>query len=265
MREIEIHLTLRFKIPERNLNVNGLLTGLKQSSSPIMLSILRVLFMALEEEAIKDYKESSYNPNGRQRGRTLKTSFGDFHYRFAQLRDHHLHKTVVPLRDKLEIPKYKHYLNESMEPAIGLAVHLSYGRSEKEISRICDRSASRWTIWRRLHAFSDQLCQLGNMKDIPYAFLMADGTKVHIQESRGKDVGQKELRWAFASTGVDQPFDIVGIWIDQSWKDIATDQKGCVNRDVCSMANGICPLFCIKTESRKRGNNHSRNYSNRFR
>jgi hypothetical protein len=54
---------------------------------------------------------------------------------------------------------------------------------------------------------------------------MADGTKVHLQESRGKDIGQKELRWAFASTGIGQPFDIAGIWVEKSWKYIAHDLK----------------------------------------
>jgi len=225
MREIEINLTLRFKIPERDFNVNGILFGLKESNSAIMLSILKVILMAIEKEAIKEFDETTYSLNGRQRERTLKTSFGDLKYQFIQLRNHHTHKTIVPLREKLMIPKYKRYLNESMEPAVGLAVHLSYGRSEREITRICKQSASRWTVWRRLHEFSDQLCQLGDMRNIPYIFLMADGTKVHLQESRGIDIGQKELRWAFASTGVGQPFDIVGIWIDKSWKYIAHDLK----------------------------------------
>ena len=225
MREIETNLTLRFKIPETEFNVNSILFGLKESCNEIMLSILKVMFMAIENETIKEFDETSYSLNGRQRERTLKTSFGNLKYQFIQLRNYKTHKTIVPLRDKLMIPKYKRYMNESMEPAVGLAVHLSYSRSEKEITRICYHSASRWTIWRRLHEFSDQLCQLGSMKDIPYIFLMADGTKVHLQESQGTDVGQKELRWAFASTGVDQPFDIVGIWIDKSWKYIAHDLK----------------------------------------
>jgi len=100
-----------------------------------------------------------------------------------------------------------------MEPAIGLAVHVSYKRSEKEIERIRGFSASRWTIWRRLGEFSDHQCLFGDMKSIPYIFLMPDGTKVHLQGAGGVDLGQKEMRWVLASTGVSQPFDIVGIWI----------------------------------------------------
>lgn len=229
MREIKINLTLRFKIPESDFNVNGLLIGLKKSSSPIMLSILKVLLMAIENESVQQIVSNDshgrYSLNGRQRARTLKTSFGDLRYSFAQLTDNRLHQTIVPLREKLKIPKYKRYLDEMMEPAVGLAVHLSYARAAQETERILNHTASRWTVWRRLQNFSDKCCGFGNLKDIPYAFLMPDGTKVHLQGSGAKEIGQKELRWAAASTGVGQPFDIVGVWVNKSWETIAKDLK----------------------------------------
>ena len=235
MREIEINLTLRFKIPESDFNVNGLLIGLKESSSQIMLDISRVLFMAIENDSVQEIlsndTENRYSLNGRQKARTLKTSFGDLAYHFIQLKDNHSNQTIVPLRDKLGIPKYKRYLDEMMEPSVGLAVHLSYGRAEKEIGRILDHTSSRWTVWRRLHTFSDQCCGFGNLKDIPYTFLMPDGTKVHLQGKGGKDIGQKGLRWAWASEGVGQPFDIVGIWVDRSWEAIANDLKSRLDYD----------------------------------
>jgi len=96
MSEIEINLTLKFNIPDEDLNVNGLLFGLKGANSQIMLAITKVLFMA-------------------------------------------------------------------------------YGRSEREIERIIGFSASRWTIWRRLGEFSEDQCLFGDMKNIPYIFLMPDG------------------------------------------------------------------------------------------
>ena len=229
MREIEINLTLKFKIPESDFNVNGLFFGLKKSSSQIMLTISKILFTAIEKDSIQELLSSDlkgrYSLNGRQRARTLKTSFGDFRYRFAQLRDNQLNQTVVPLREKLKIPRYKRYLNEMMEPAIGLSVHLSYGRSAREIGRILDQTCSRWTVWRRLQDFSDQCCQFGDLKKIPYIFLMPDGTKAHLQSPGGKDIGQKELRWALASTNIGEPFDFVGIWIGQSWEEIVSDLK----------------------------------------
>lgn len=229
MSEIEINLTLRFNIPDEGLNVNSLLFGLKGTNSQIMLGITKALFMAIENKTIEQLQNSDgtgrYVRNGRRHQRTLKTSFGDLKYSFVQLKDRDLNKTVVPLRDRLKIPKYRRYQNESMEPAIGLAVHVSYRRSEKEIKRIRGFSASRWTIWRRLSEFSKDQCLFGDMKNIPYIFLMPDGTKVHLQGPGGVDLGQKQMRWALASTGVSQPFDIVGIWIDWSWEKIAKDLK----------------------------------------
>jgi len=40
------------------------------------------------------------------------------------------------------------------------------------------------------------------MKEVPYRFLMVDGTKVRLQGPGGKDLGYKEMRWALASEGM---------------------------------------------------------------
>jgi len=234
MSEIQIDLTLTFNIPDEGLNVNGLLFGLKNSNSQIMLGILKTLLTAIEQRAIQELKnddEDRYIRNGRQRARTLKTSFGSLQYRFAQIKDQHTDTTIVPLREALKIPKYRRYQDESMESAVGLAVHLSFNRSDKEVTRIRGSGASKWTVWRRLHEFSDRKCQFENMKKIPYTFLMPDGTGVHLQGSKGKDLGQKQMRWALASCGVGQDFDLVGIWIDKSWAEIAKELKSRLNYD----------------------------------
>jgi len=61
------------------------------------------------------------------------------------------------------------------------------------------------------------------MKKIPYRFLMADSTMVQLQSYKGMDLGQHPLSWVLASTSTSKPFDIVGVWIDRSWKKIAGD------------------------------------------
>lgn len=238
MSEITVNLTLTFKIPDDGLNVNGLLLGLKNSYSRIMLSIVRVLFQAIEEKAIMKLKVASRDHlirYGRQRARTLVTSFGPFRYAFAQVKNLTTGQILVPLREALDIPKYRRYQNESMENAVGLSVHLSYHRSDSEVTRIRGSGSSKWTVRRRLHEFSQSQGQFGNLKKIPYCFLMVDGTGVHLQASGGKDLGQKQMRWALASTGVKQPFDIVGVWIDKSWKQIADDLKVRLNYEKIEM------------------------------
>ena len=226
MSKIQMKLNLIVNIPDKDLNVNGLLHGLNKSSGSIMLTIVQGLFFAIEEKTIQELQEKSpgrYQRNGYQRPKLLRTSFGPMRYRFSQVRDKKTGRNLVPLRDRLRIPKYRQYQDESMESAIGLSVHLSYQRSKSEVDRIRGSAASRWTNRRRLFEFSDSQCQFGNMKKIPYRFLMADGTMVQLQGFKGKDLGQHPLCWALASTEVNEPFDIVGLWVDRSWADIVKD------------------------------------------
>jgi len=111
MKEIEINLTLRFRMPENGLNVNGILMGLHNVSSKVSFALLKALFSAIEEETIEQMQKkfpSRYIHNGHQRkARELRTSFGSFHYRLAQLYDKVEKRTVVPLRKSSFLPKYR--------------------------------------------------------------------------------------------------------------------------------------------------------------
>jgi hypothetical protein len=232
MSKIEINLTLAFNIPDEGINVNGLLFGLKKASSQIMICIAKTLFHALERKAVMKIKNTQIDKTicyGRCRPRTLKTSFGSLTYAFQKLKNTDTNQIQIPLRDELKIPRYQQYQDESMESAIGLSVHLSYNRSDKEVTRIRGSGASRWTVWRRLQEFSDAQCQFPDFRKIPYVFLLVDGTGIHLQGPHGVDIGQKRMRWALASTGVNQPFDIVGVWVDKHWSEIAIDLKERLN------------------------------------
>jgi transposase-like protein len=61
------------------------------------------------------------------------------------------------------------------------------------------------------------------MKEIPFRFLLVDGTKVRLQGAGGKDLGQVEMRWALASLGSLSRFEPVGFWIHAGWKEIRKD------------------------------------------
>ena len=85
MREVEVNLTLRFKILENGLNVNGVLTGLRHAIARISFSLLEALFSAIEEQTIEQMQAEypgRYVRNGYQtKGRELRTSLGPFCYR----------------------------------------------------------------------------------------------------------------------------------------------------------------------------------------
>lgn len=128
MREIQIDLTLRFRIPENRLNTNGVLLGLRNAIPKISFAILEALFLAIEEREIfrmqNDFP-SRYVRNGPQaKARQIRTSFGPSHYPLAQLHDRTMRRTVTPLLTSGILPKYRRYPEDAPEAGIGQAVHI---------------------------------------------------------------------------------------------------------------------------------------------
>jgi hypothetical protein len=222
--EITLELHLVFQIPESGLTINGLIGGLKQSIGQIHGKILGSLMEAFEERLIEGMVQSDperYQRNGSQsKARYLKSSLGTIPYRFAQLKDQHSGRSLTPLVEALAIPAYDHYLEEALEPGIGLSMHVSFRRATSEVGRIGGQSMSHTTVHRRLQELAASHDPFGAMKDKAFRFLVVDGTKVHLQGPLGKDLGQVEMRWAMASLGSPSRFEPVGFWIDTKWAEI---------------------------------------------
>jgi hypothetical protein len=229
MREVQIDLTLKFRMPESGLNVNGVVMGLREASAQIFFALLKALFSAIEQttiEQMQDREPDRYVRNGHQpKERQLRTSLGLFGYRLAQLYDKVERKTVVPLRMSGFLPDKRQYTDEATEGGIGSAVHISYRWSSKEVARLREQApaASAMTLHRRLQEFAQKKCSWPDLKKVPYRFLMVDGTKVRLQGHRGVPLGKGEMRWALASLGEKQPFEPVGFWIGKSWQEIKQD------------------------------------------
>jgi transposase-like protein len=60
--------------------------------------------------------------------------------------------------EALSIPAYDHYLEETMEPPLGLSIHLSYRRATSEVQRIQGQSMSHTTVHSRLQKFAQHHC-----------------------------------------------------------------------------------------------------------
>jgi hypothetical protein len=217
-------LCLVFEIPDSGLTINGLIGGLKQAVGQIDGKILETVMQALEERLIEGmvHRDSErYRRNGTQsKPRLLKSTLGTIGYRFAQLRDRHSGRSLTPLVEALGIPAYDHYLEEALEPGIGLTMYVSYRRAASEVERIGGQSMSHTTVHRRLQELATGHDPFGEMKDRAFRFLLADGTKVHLQGPAGKDLGQVEMRWAMASSGSPSGFEPVGFWLDTEWAEI---------------------------------------------
>lgn len=224
MGEITIELRLVFEIPESGLTINGLIGGLKTALGPIHGAILENLMRALEKrliEAMIEQEPGRYRRNGSQsKPRYLKSSLGSIAYRFAQLKDQQSGRSLMPLVEALAIPAYDHYLEEALEPGIGLSMHVSYRRASSEVARLGGPSMSHSTVHSRLQEFARGHEPFGAMKEKAFRFLVVDGTKVHLQGPLGRDLGVVEMRWAMASLGSLSRFEPVGFWIDTEWGEI---------------------------------------------
>jgi hypothetical protein len=225
--EITLDLRLVFTIPGSKLTINGLVLGLKQAAPQVMETILTTMLEAVEEKAVERQVEKDpqrYCKNGHQsKPRQFSCSLCDFSYRFAQLKDRKTGRSLMPLVKALSIPEQVRFLEEALEPGIGLCAHVSFRRAAAEVERIGGQSMSHTTIHRRLQEFARTHAPFGDLKDRPFVWLLVDGTKVHLQGKKGKDLGQVEMRWALASEGPGKPFEPVGFWIDTSRKSIRKD------------------------------------------
>lgn len=229
MAEIHIDLKLKIKIPEEGVKINNLLYQLRKFMAQLYFGILKAIFSAMEDKAIADLKEAfpnRYVRNGRQRNhRQIRTAYGLFRYQMARVLDKEAHKTLTPLPDAIGLPRYRRQMTETGEGGIGLVCHVSYRRSAKEVDRILGTGMSKSTLHRQVQEFAQDKCDWPDMKKIPYRFLMVDGTKVRLQkkDNEGKYSKKVSMRWALASVEEEEKFELVGIWIDKSWKKIRHD------------------------------------------
>lgn len=226
MDELEIKIVLDYKVPKTGLTINGILRGLEQDKNILMRSMVKAILHALEEKAIEEQKirepERYIRYGRRQRGRMFRTTFGAVRYRLAQIYDK---KGTVfcPLLRKLDVTPYKQYQEESLEAAVGQVIHLSYRLASKEVRRIKGSAPGKSTLYRRVQEMAETCGQWPSLKHRPFKFLMADGTKVELQEGRGVSMGQRAMRWAFASEDVGKRFEPVGFWVNKDWTSIRQD------------------------------------------
>ena len=228
MAEINIDLKLNITIPENGIKINNLLYQLRKFMATIYFGILKAVCSAMEEKTIAELKESSpqrYVRNGRQGShRQIRTAYGVFQYQMARVLDKETGKTLTPLPESIGLPRYCRHVPETGEGGIGLVCHLSYRKSVKEIDRILGTDMSKSTLHRQVQEFAQDMCDWPDLKEVPYRFLMVDGTKVRLQAVGQKGHAKKvEMRWALASLGEKKKFHLVGIWIDHSWKQICLD------------------------------------------
>jgi hypothetical protein len=154
----------------------------------LFFAILEAVFAAVEHRAIEALKATApgrYVRNGRRRKtRQIRTAYGLFGYRMARVLDKETKKTWSPLWQAIGLPAYRRTMEESAEGGVGLVCHVSYGKSVKEIDRILGTQMSKSALHREVQRFGREICRWPEMKQIPYRYLMVDGTKVTAPTNR---------------------------------------------------------------------------------
>jgi hypothetical protein len=210
MDDLEITIVLRYSVPEKGLTFNGLLRGLERDKDVLMRNIIQVILKAVEEKTIEEYRigePGRYLRNGRQpNARKLLTSFGEVRYRLAQVYDREKGTVFCPLTRRLGIIPYRQYQRESLEVAMGQAIHLSYRLGASGTRRIRGQEPSKSTLYRWMQELAEDYGEWPSLKHRLFRFLMVDGTKVEMQGGGGYSLGKGEMRWALASEGAGRPF-----------------------------------------------------------
>lgn len=229
MTELHINFKFRMIIPDEGIKINNLLYQLRKFMTQLYFEILKAIFSAIEEKAIARMKKTSpgqYVRNGHQKNhRQIRTAYGLFRYQMARVLDKKAHRTLTPLSDAMGLPRYRRHVNEAGEGGVGLVCHLSYRKSVKEVDRLLGTGMSKSTLHRQVQDFAEDKCDWPDLKKVPYRFLMADGTGVRLQEKGddGKHNKKGSMRWVLASLGEKEKFELVGMWIDESWEKIRRD------------------------------------------
>jgi transposase-like protein len=221
MDDLKIQIILTYKVPEKDLTLNGLLRGLERDRDEIMRTVLGTILAALEEKTLENLPGRFVRNGHQSSARTFKTSFGIVRHRMAQVRDT-TGAISCPLEERLQIVPYRQYQGEELEAAVGQAIHLSYRVAVQETQRLKGQGPSKSTLWRRLQDLAETAGAWPPLKHRPFQFLMVDGTKVRLQDE-GHSAGKAEMRWALASEDVGKPFELVGFWVDKDWAAIRQD------------------------------------------
>lgn len=225
-----INCTVSIKIQEAELNINGMIKAVQDFSRFVLgLEFLEMIIGAMDRACVTELREEAplqYEHRGYQ-DRQIKTSSGTLKLRFIRLRDSQTGKTFCPGQKILNCQSYTRWTDQVLKDAAGLLPFMSFQNSSDEYREQHGTGPGKSTIHRRLETFTGTR---GDYK--PYLtsrhfrYLLIDGTGARFQD-RSENATDRfysgEVRFAYASTGENKPFELVGMWIGKTWEECARD------------------------------------------
>ena len=133
---------------------------------------------------------------------------------------------------------------------------MSYRRSSLEFIEQHGYGPSKSVIHNRLAELVGTGEYQPDLKDKEYRYLLIDGTKAKFQD-RSKETAaeifyQGEVRFAYASIGEGKPFELVGLWVNKSWRECSKELFGRLETDtlkvlICDGEESIAKAFLQPT------------------
>jgi hypothetical protein len=250
-----VRLELDVKITEDQLNINGIIKAVSMSQNEFGRALLREILETIERKACADVVQKNpgrYRHKGYSK-REFRTPMGKTTVWFTKLKDLESGEIVAPGKQKLDVPGYKRWLPWCLTPAAGLLAKVSFAQSSKETRRLQGDAPSPSTIHRRLPDLVGNGAFQPYLRKRQFKYLMVDGTGARFQKrcTNEPDIFYEgEIRFAFASTGEGKPFELVGMWVQKTWKECAEELYKRMSTDrlevlICDGGPGIEDAFVL--------------------
>jgi len=251
--QLEVTLELEIKIDENQLNINGLIKAICMNQKEYGRILLQEVVEAIDRKAsnaLIDNNTGRYRNKGYSK-REFKTPMGKTTIGFTKLKDLETNQIVEPGKKILDVPKYKRWTPWCLTPAAGLLAKVSYSASSKEAIRLQGDAPSSSTLHRRLKDLVGDGSFTPYLRKRQFRYLIVDGTVARFQNRSNAEKDafyQGEIRFAFASTGENRPFELVGMWVQKTWQECASELYSRMSIDrlevlICDGGPGIEDAF----------------------
>lgn len=226
--ELELAVELKINISDGPIDINGVIKAIHDFRNDLGRAIMIETIEALDRllcDKVVSQQPGRYRNKG-YGNRQFRTPMGPVSVRFTRYRDSWSGTMCSPGRRAMDVPAYKRWLPWCLTPAAGLLAKVSYEQSSKEAQRLQGASPSKSTVHRRLEDLIGDGSYTPNMRKRWFRYLMVDGTGARFQKREDAEEPkfyEGEIRFAFASVGDGRPFELVGMWVNKSWRECSQD------------------------------------------
>ena len=227
--DYEINCTISVKIKEDQLNINGLITVVHDFVKQILgVSFLKKIIEEVDKINFTSQKAQSpkkYINRGYQ-SRQIQTSMGKLNLNFIKAKNIETGKTSCPGKELWGISSYSTWPVETIINSSSFLPFMSYRNSASEFQEQHGTGPSKSVLHRRVSDIIGTGEYQPNLMKKRYRYLIVDGTKARFQdraERKEEMFYQGEVRFAYASIGEGKPFELVGLWINKTWKECSSE------------------------------------------